>query len=396
MLRAFTALAIATGVFISFSCKEGNGIDEASAPSSAPRLAPEWVSEGEGIEAQPLAPSSRGAAAGKRFVRLGKEETGIEFHNQLDRKNIKNYLLSGAGLAVGDVDGNGLPDLFLVSQDGPNKLYMQRAPWRFEDCSEEAGIVDTNSWGSGAAFADIDNDGSLDLYVCNKGAYDELYLNQGDGTFKGGGVGGGDPRHRAPTMAAFADYDQDGDLDFYRTETRLLSIKEMFNHKVLLLKDEHGVWQAHPSQAHEFEMVDGVPRELGSQDRLFRNDGLTANGMPKFVESTGQAGIKIEREHGSMAVWWDGLAGLDSPVAAVPGEFSEIDSAYLMRRYAELSGADLGAMSWYLGFAFFKLAAIFEGIHYRFQQGGTVGEGFDRIGALVEPMTAAGHRELDR
>ncbi len=304
-MRAFTALAIAVGVFISFSCKEGNGIDEASAPSSAPRRAPEWVSEGEGIEAQPLAPSSRGAADGKRFVRLGKEETGIEFHNHLDRKNIKNYLLSGAGLAVGDVDGNGLPDLFLVSQDGPNKLYMQRAPWRFEDCSEEAGIVDTNSWGSGAAFADIDNDGSLDLYVCNKGAYDELYLNQGDGTFKGGAVGGGDPSFRAPTMAAFADYDQDGDLDFYRTETRLLSIKEMFDHKVLLLKDERGVWQAHPSQEHEFEMIDGVPRELGSQDRLFRNDGLTANGMPKFVESTGQAGIKIAREHGLAAVWWD-------------------------------------------------------------------------------------------
>jgi aminoglycoside phosphotransferase (APT) family kinase protein len=98
----------------------------------------------------------------------------------------------------------------------------------------------------------------------------------------------------------------------------------------------------------------------------------------------------------SMAVWWDGLTGLDSPVAAVPGEFTDVDSAYLLRRYAELSGADLGAMSWYLAFAFFKLAAIFEGIHYRFQQGGTVGEGFDRIGALVEPMTVAGHRELDR
>lgn len=98
----------------------------------------------------------------------------------------------------------------------------------------------------------------------------------------------------------------------------------------------------------------------------------------------------------SMAVWWDGLRGLDSPVAAVPGEYLDIDSAYLVRRYAELSGADLTGMSWYLAFAYFKLAAIFEGIHYRFSQGQTVGEGFDRIGALVAPMTEAGHRELDK
>lgn len=97
----------------------------------------------------------------------------------------------------------------------------------------------------------------------------------------------------------------------------------------------------------------------------------------------------------SLVVWWDGLRGLDSPVAAVPGEYIDIDSDQLIDRYAELSGADVSRMSWYLAFAYFKLAAIFEGIHYRFQQGQTVGEGFDRIGALVGPMTDAGHRHLD-
>jgi aminoglycoside phosphotransferase (APT) family kinase protein len=97
----------------------------------------------------------------------------------------------------------------------------------------------------------------------------------------------------------------------------------------------------------------------------------------------------------SMAVWWDGLRDLDSPVAAVPGEYLDVDSTYLVKRYAELVGAEPERMSWYLGFAYFKLAAIFEGIYYRFAQGQTVGEGFDRIGALVGPMTDAGHRELD-
>ena len=97
----------------------------------------------------------------------------------------------------------------------------------------------------------------------------------------------------------------------------------------------------------------------------------------------------------SMAVWWDGLKGLDSPVAAVPGEHLDVASTDLIARYAQRSGTEPEDLSWYLAFAYFKLAAIFEGIHYRFQQGQTVGEGFDRMGALVQPMTDSGHRELD-
>lgn len=98
----------------------------------------------------------------------------------------------------------------------------------------------------------------------------------------------------------------------------------------------------------------------------------------------------------SMAVWWDGLRGLDSPIAAVPGEHLDISSADLIDQYSVLTGGRSDRLAWYLAFAYFKLAAIFEGIHYRFAQGQTVGDGFDRIGALVGPMTEAGHRELDR
>lgn len=149
----------------------GCGSDE---PAVATAEAPEdwksldWSPLAEEIESRALREGSGSNPVGRRFQKLGPEDTGIEFHNQLDRENIKNYLLSGAGLAVGDVDGNGLPDLFLVSQDGANKLFKQVAPWRFEDASEAAGIVDTKSWGSGAAFADFENDGDLDLYVCNQ------------------------------------------------------------------------------------------------------------------------------------------------------------------------------------------------------------------------------------
>ena len=98
-------------------------------------------------------------SSGPRFYRRNGPSIGVDFSNQLNDENIKNYLFSGAGLSVGDFDNNGLPDLFMVSQDGPNKLFRQNAPWQFEDVTEEAGIVDTESWGSGAAFVDINGDG---------------------------------------------------------------------------------------------------------------------------------------------------------------------------------------------------------------------------------------------
>jgi len=97
----------------------------------------------------------------------------------------------------------------------------------------------------------------------------------------------------------------------------------------------------------------------------------------------------------SMVVWWSGVAGLDIPVAAAPGDVPGFpDADQLVAWYAAGTGLDLGDLSWYLGFAFFKIAAIFEGIHYRSQQGLTVGEDFDRMGAVVPELVARGHAAL--
>jgi len=98
----------------------------------------------------------------------------------------------------------------------------------------------------------------------------------------------------------------------------------------------------------------------------------------------------------SLMVWWDGLVGLDSPVAAVPGDHLSASSQLALDTYAEATGStDLAArMPWYTAFAHFKLAAIFEGIYYRSIQGQTVGEGFDEIGALTVPMVERGHAAL--
>jgi len=97
----------------------------------------------------------------------------------------------------------------------------------------------------------------------------------------------------------------------------------------------------------------------------------------------------------SAVVWWDGVRGLDSPVAAVPGDISGFpDSAALIEAYAHRTGRDLSELSWYISFAFYKIAAIFEGIHYRTQHGLTVGDGFERLGAMVPALVERGHAAL--
>lgn len=97
----------------------------------------------------------------------------------------------------------------------------------------------------------------------------------------------------------------------------------------------------------------------------------------------------------SLVAWWDGMRGLESPVAEVPGEVPGYPASdVLLDRYARQSGLDLSPLPWYVGFAFFKIAAIFEGIHYRAQQGLTIGEGFDRLGDLVPHLVERGHAAL--
>ncbi|GAA5060828.1 phosphotransferase family protein [Nocardia callitridis] len=97
----------------------------------------------------------------------------------------------------------------------------------------------------------------------------------------------------------------------------------------------------------------------------------------------------------SMALWWDGIRGLNSPVAAVPGDVPGFpDSDVLIERYFERVGREPADLSWYLGFAYYKIAAIFEGIHYRSQQGLTVGAGFEGLGVMVPALVERGHAAL--
>ena len=175
----------------------------------------------------------------------------------------------GTGIAVGDYDGDGLPDVFVVSKTESCRLFRNLGAWRFEDVTERAGVADRGSdaaiWKQGAAFADVNNDGHLDLYLCRFGAPNRLYLNRGDGTFREEAASRGLALADASGMAAFADYDRDGWLDVY-IQTNLLDAKH---------------------------------RPHGQRDRLFRNVG-----EGRFREVTDEAGIQGETQ-GHAALWWD-------------------------------------------------------------------------------------------
>ena len=189
-----------------------------------------WAAEGSPAEptSVPLAVRS-GPRGPTLFTTLSSEQTGLKAGNAYDDPEMWGRLYHefnagsiGTGVAIGDFDGDGRPDIFVVSKTGANHLYRNLGGFRFEDVTERAGVAGpVGAWKQGAAFADVNNDGLLDIYVCRFGAPNLLYINQGDGTFREEAAARGLALVDASSMAAFCDYDRDGWLDVY-VQTNLL------------------------------------------------------------------------------------------------------------------------------------------------------------------------------
>ncbi|MBC9795178.1 VCBS repeat-containing protein [Sinomicrobium weinanense] len=208
----------------------------------------------------------------KLFTVPPPEETGINFANTLDttsRLNILDYLYfyNGAGVAIGDIDNDGLPDIFLVRNQGYNKLYRNKGNMQFEDITEKAGVAGKSDWNTGVTMADVNGDGLLDIYVCAVVGingflgHNELYINNGDGTFTESAAEYGLDLENHSTMATFFDYDLDGDLDMY-----------LLNHAV---HSEESFGRADIRNKRNYE----------SGDKLFRNDS------GQFTDVSEEAGI---------------------------------------------------------------------------------------------------------
>ncbi len=164
------------------------------------------------------------------FTLLPSSETHADFVNHLDYEkqlqtkfNIYTYrnFYNGGGVALGDVNNDGLLDIFMTANMGLNKLYLNKGNFEFEDISEKSGTEGKGNWSTGVCFADVNGDGWTDIYVCHSGNMDgddrrnELYINNHDLTFteEAKEYGIDDPANS--TNAVFFDYDKDGDLDLY-------------------------------------------------------------------------------------------------------------------------------------------------------------------------------------
>lgn len=209
---------------------------------------------------------------GQLFEKLDSEESNITFNNQLlESKNVSIldylYYYNGGGVALGDINNDGLADVYFTSNQGKNKLYINKGNNKFEDISAKAGVEGQSDWNAGAVMADVNGDGYLDIYVCavvginGFEGQNELFINNKDNTFTESAAEYGLDLDNYSSSAAFFDYDLDGDLDMY-----------LLNHAV---HSELSFGNADTRNKRSYECG----------DKLFRND----NG--KFNDVSEQAGI---------------------------------------------------------------------------------------------------------
>lgn len=207
------------------------------------------------------------------FEAMSPAKTGINFKNLLEESSTSNvltyeYFYNGGGVAIGDINNDGLDDIYFTGNMKPNALYLNEGNMKFREIAASAGVSCDDNWKTGVTMADVNHDGFLDIYVCYSGKGDpqkrrnKLFINNGDLTFheKAEEYGLDDPGYT--THASFFDFDRDGDLDLY-----------LLNHNVVVIRE------------FEFSRAKKT-RHPYAGDKLFRNDG------GRFVDISEQAGIK--------------------------------------------------------------------------------------------------------
>ncbi|HEY4155866.1 MAG TPA: VCBS repeat-containing protein, partial [Puia sp.] len=229
------------------------------------------------------------ACHGKKtlFEKISSSHSGIDFNNKIVENDTINPLdvvniYNGGGVGIGDFNRDGLPDIYFAGNQVPGRLYLNQGNFKFLDITQKAGVAGLGRWARGVSVVDINNDGLMDIYICNTIYKDSLrrrnilYVNQGpdkDGIphFKDMAAEYGLDIHGQSTMASFFDYDNDGDLDMY------LTVNEASNgdNPSVFLQRDRG-------------------KLTPSMGRLYRNDMDSSLRHPVFHDVSASAGIKYE------------------------------------------------------------------------------------------------------
>ena len=298
-MRRFTAAIIFASLAL-VACDRRQQTRPVANPVEASSPLP-WKQVGDHLRAALL--PDRPATGGTRFVSLPPGETGLDFAHkwtpppgyQLELYNS----LPGGGVCVGDYDGDDLPDVFLTQPDVGAMRYRNLGGFRFEQATAAAGIS-AGMRALGVTFIDVDNDGDLDLHICRKGEPNQLYINQGKGTFREEAAARGLAFKGASVMAAFADYDRDGDLDAFLVTYRMEPETPVPNPTA----NPDGSYTI-PDEHREFVdvIVDASGRsriiKAAQRDHLYQN-----NGDGTFTDVTLKSGIG-GNYWGLSATWWD-------------------------------------------------------------------------------------------
>lgn len=286
----------------------------------------------------------RGAEEGG-FTQLSVRRTGIEFVNNASPDEVleNRHLAHGSGVALGDVDGDGLLDIFLARIDGPNALYRNLGDWRFEEIAELAGVAAPDRYSTGAAFADVNGNGHLDLIVTALGGPNALFLNDGSGRFTEQVREAGLQSNRASTTLAMADVDGSGYLDLYIANYKLATVRDLyppqaraFDQVIRRRGDDYEVAPEF-SEHYRESGVDALGRlvrvERADPDWFYRNDGSGRFQAVPFTSGRfrDEDGRPYEQEpdyFGLVARFYD-VNGDGHPDLYVANDFSGPDQLWL-------------------------------------------------------------------
>ena len=248
--------------------------------------------------------------------------TGIHFNNQVIDNSSENCFqfrnfYNGGGVALGDLNHDGLPDIVFTSNQGENKIYINKGNYQFEDISAKSGLVQNGSWSTGVTLVDIDHDGWLDIYICESGHLgtsnrrNKLYINNHNGTFTESAARYGLDHSGFSTQAVFFDYDLDGDLDCLIIDNSPIPFGSL-NYGSLRDSSQNS-WK--------------VPEVMkGGGNHLFRND------HGHYSEITQEAGLHTSPLSFGLGVSVADINGDGYPDIYIGNDFLERDYLYINQK----------------------------------------------------------------